>query len=116
MHGALIRLKKMAGSATALELLDRFLEESPTRLEGCLAALQQGDFSCIQHHLHRLRSDAGWLGATEVQNLCGEGETMAIEGITEGLEALLQRLSGQCYEVCQELHRQRTLLLGSQES
>ncbi|MFN8606396.1 MAG: Hpt domain-containing protein [Vulcanimicrobiota bacterium] len=115
MQGALLRLKKMAGSATALELLDRFLEESPERLEACLAALQKGDLASIQQHLHRIRSDAGWLGAKEVQDLAGQGENLAVEGKSEGMEALLQDLSGRCYEVCQELHRERTVLLGSKE-
>ena len=116
MQGALIRLKKMAGSSTALEILDRFLEESPNRLKAGLEALTQGDLLELQHNLHRIRSDAGWLGAKAVQDLAGQGETMAMEGKIEGLEALLQQLSGLCYEAGQELHRQRTLLLGSQES
>ncbi|MBX3168443.1 MAG: Hpt domain-containing protein [Candidatus Eremiobacteraeota bacterium] len=108
-------MKKMAGSATALELLDRFLEESPERLEACLQALAAGDLPTIQQHLHRIRSDAGWLGAKEVQELAGQGENLAVEGRSEGMEALLQDLSGRCYEVCQELHRERTVLLGSKE-
>jgi HPt (histidine-containing phosphotransfer) domain-containing protein len=116
MHGALLRLKKMAGSSTALEILDRFLEESPARLKACLEALAQNNLLELQHNLHRIRSDAGWLGAKAVQDLAGEGETRALEGQTDGLEDLLQRLSGLCYESSQELHRQRTLLLGSQES
>lgn len=115
MQGALLRLKKMAGSATALELLDRFLEESPERLAACLKALEGGDLPSIQAHLHRIRSDAGWLGAKEVQELAGQGENLAVEGKSEGMEALLQELSGRCYEVCQELHRERTVLLGSKE-
>jgi len=105
----------MAGSATALELLDRFLEESPERLEACVKALKAGDLTAIQQHLHRIRSDAGWLGAKEVQDLAGQGENLAIEGKSEGIEALLEDLSGRCYEVCQELHRERTVLLGSKE-
>lgn len=105
----------MAGSATALELLDRFLEESPERLQACLKALEQGDLPTIQQHLHRIRSDAGWLGAKEVQELAGQGENLVVEGKSEGMEALLQELSGRCYEVCQELHRERTVLLGSKE-
>ena len=115
MQGALIRLKKMAGSATALEILDRFLEESPIRLEACLSALERGDMVEIQHSLHRIRSDAGWLGASEVQQLAGTGEILAHEGKADRLEELLQQLSGRCYEASQELQRQRTLLLGSQE-
>ena len=115
MQGALLRLKKMAGSATALELLDRFLEESPQRLEACLEALQKGELKTIQEHLHRIRGDAGWLGAKEVQEMAGQGENMAVEGKSEGMEALLQDLSGRCYDVCQELHRERTILLGSKE-
>ena len=115
MQGALLRLKKMAGSATALELLDRFLEESPERLEACVQALKSGDLATIQQHLHRIRSDAGWLGAKEVQELAGHGENLAVEGTSEGMEALLQDLSGRCYDVCQELHRERTVLLGSKE-
>lgn len=115
MQGALLRLKKMAGSATALELLDRFLEESPERLEACMQALKSGDLPTIQQHLHRIRGDAGWLGAKDVQDLAGQGENLAVEGKSEGMEALLQDLSGRCYEVCQELHRERTVLLGSKE-
>lgn len=114
-EGALLRLKKMAGSSTALELLDRFLEESPQRLEACRLALQVGDFQEMQMNLHRVRSDAGWLGATAVQELAGKGEIQAVERRRDGFEELLDQLSGLCYEVCQDLQRQRTLLLGSKE-
>lgn len=115
MRGALMRLKKMAGSATALELLDRFLEEAPERLRKSLDCLATRDLQAIAHHVHRIRSDAGWLGAKEVQDLAGQAEDLALENRPEGLETLLQELSGRCYEVCQELHRERTVLLGSKE-
>ena len=115
MQGALLRLKKMAGSSTALELLDRFLEESPERLAACVDALARQDLASIQAHLHRIRSDAGWLGASAVQELAGRGENLAVEKQTEGLAGILQELSGLCYDVCQELERERTLLLGSKE-
>lgn len=116
MHeGALMRLKKMAGSSTALELLDRFLEESPDRLASCVEALAESDFDKIQVHMHRIRNDAGWLGATQVHELAGVGETKAVERVHDGMAELLEQLSGLCYQVCQDLERQRTLLLGSKE-
>jgi two-component system sensor histidine kinase EvgS len=115
MNGALQRLKKMAGSSTALEILDRFLEEAPERLTDCHTCLESGDLVAIRHHLHRIRSDAGWLGARQVADLAGEGENQLVEGRSDGLKELLEQLSGLCYEVSQELQRERTLLLGSKE-
>ena len=105
----------MAGSATAIEILDRFLEEAPERIASCHESLTQGDLTAIQHHLHRIRSDAGWLGARQVADLAGEGETRIVEGRPDGLAELFEQLSGLCYEVSQELQRERTLLLGSKE-
>ena len=115
MQGALLRLKKMAGITGALEILDRFLEEAPQRLEQALQALQQGDLKTVHLNVHRIRSDAGWLGAREVQELAGRAEDQLVAGSADGLQQLLEQLSGQCYEASQELERQRTLLLGSKE-
>lgn len=115
MHGSLLRLKKMAGVSGALELLDRFLEESPQRLTDALEAVRKADIKSAQLHVHRVRSDAGWLGAKAVQDLAGTVENLLAEGSLDDIPALLEELSGQCYEVSQELERQRTLLLGSKE-
>lgn len=105
----------MAGVSGALEILDRFLEEAPGRLESALRALSSGDLKTVQFNLHRIRSDAGWLGAREVQELAGQGEEQIVAGQAEGLQELLERLSGCCYDASQELERQRTVLLGSKE-
>lgn len=115
MHGSLLRLKKMAGTTGALELLDRFLNESPQRLADALEAVRRNDVRSAQLHVHRVRSDAGWLGAKTVQDLAGRAEMLLVEGPLDGIEQLLEELSGECYEASQELERQRTILLGSKE-
>lgn len=116
MRGALQRLIKMAGSSGALEMLDRFLEESPNHLQGVRDCLGAGDLKGARHHFHRIRGDAGWLGAKSVQELAGQGEVAIDEGELDKVEDLLQELSSRCYESSQQLHRERVWLTGSGES
>lgn len=103
----------MGGKDLALELLDRFLQEAPTRLSQAQDALKSNDRKALEMHLHRLASDSGWLGAAQVQELAGKLENLAHKGDLEGMSASLDELGGLCYEVSQELERERIILLES---
>ena len=108
--GALSRLAKMGGHDLALELLDRFLIEGPQRLEQASLAFQQGERQALQHHLHRICSDAGWLGASDVQELARGMEVQAESGPLEGFSELLEQLSQLCYQACVLLEQEKRLL------
>ena len=111
VKGALSRLAKMGGRDMALELLDRFLIEGPQRLEQAKAALGAQDGHNLQHHLHRICSDAGWLGAVDVQELAGRGEMLAEKGQFADLDVLLEQLSEKCFQVCMKLEQEKIRLL-----
>ena len=111
LKGALSRLIKMGGKELALELLDRFLVEGPKRLEMAREALQEGDLHALQHHFHRLTSDAGWLGASDVQQLASSAEVQASQGRLEGLPQILDSLSELCFQVCMSLEQEKARLL-----
>jgi HPt (histidine-containing phosphotransfer) domain-containing protein len=110
-RGALSRLAQMGGQELAIELLDRFLIEGPERLEMARTALAAQDSYELQQHLHRLCSDAGWLGAKEIQLLAGEGEIMAEKGEMEKLSAVLDELSQLCYQTCMSLEQEKARML-----
>ena len=111
LRGALSRLAQMGGQELAIELLDRFLVEGPERLEMARAALEAKDSYELQQHFHRLCSDAGWLGAKEIQLLAGQGEIMAEKGEMDKLPAVLDELSHLCYQTCMSLEQEKLRML-----
>jgi HPt (histidine-containing phosphotransfer) domain-containing protein len=111
LKGALSRLAKMGGRDLALELLERFLQEAPQRLEEARQALQGGDRHKLQLNLHRICSDAGWLGASEVQSLANELEVRAQSGELEGFGQQLEQLSELCYETCIQMEQEKVGML-----
>lgn len=110
-RGALSRLAQMGGQELALELLDRFLVEGPERLEMARKALEAKDSNELQQHFHRLCSDAGWLGAKEIQTLAGQGEILAEKREMEKLSAVLDELSALCYQTCMSLEQEKARML-----
>ena len=111
VKGALSRLAKMGGRDLALELLDRFLLEGPQRLEQAREALQGKDTLALQHHFHRICSDAGWLGASDVQAIASRAEILAEKAQLEELGSILDQLSELCYAVCMTLEQEKIRLL-----
>lgn len=115
--GALTRLLKMGGPELANEILDRFFIEAPKKLQLSYQCLESGDYSNLCHHLHRICSDAGWLGAKEVQALASKMEVAAHGfGPDSNSELLanfrleLDVLADYCYQATISLEQEKLLL------
>lgn len=105
-----MRLIKMGGPELANEILDRFLREAPKKLELSHVCLDGGDFASLAHHLHRICSDAGWLGAAEVQSLASQLELDSRDLNSQDIidfRQRLERLSELCYAACVQLDQER---------
>jgi HPt (histidine-containing phosphotransfer) domain-containing protein len=105
----------MGGRDLAMELLERFLQEGPERLDLIRSALEKGDRLTLQQNLHRVCSDAGWLGAKEVQALANEMEVTAQTGSLEGFADHVERLTKLCYETSVLLEQEKARMNDSKE-
>lgn len=74
---ALSRLRQLGGDAFLTEMIDLFLEHFSTRLESAIAGERRGDLDAVAFACHTLRSSAGNLGATVLQDLSSEIERHA---------------------------------------
>jgi HPt (histidine-containing phosphotransfer) domain-containing protein len=107
----------MGGPELANEILDRFFIEGPTRLQQSYQCLDSAEYLNLCHHLHRICSDAGWLGAKDVQALASQMEVVAHtfgpNSSTENLDSFradLDRLSEYCYQATISLEQEKLLL------
>lgn len=62
-----------------LELVDLFLTDAHTRLEGMYQAIEHGDLEEVARAAHTLKSAAANMGACLLSGLCTEIETMVRE-------------------------------------
>lgn len=93
---ALARLRELdpTGAAKLIERVVAAYEASLDRMEPELAAARADalDLSVIRHISHTLKSSSASLGALQLAARCAEIETMARNGQTEGLDALLDNM------------------------
>lgn len=82
---ALERLRRFGGDTLLSQMIDLFVSTAPPRLDAAYAAASSRDCGGVQAALHALKSSAGQLGATSLQQLCEEGETLAAQHIGESL-------------------------------
>ena len=82
----------VGGSKLVRELIELFLNYAPERISVARAGIQAGDLSTAQRALHSLKSSAGQLGVTAVQEACSRGEAAAAEGDATGVEAALAQV------------------------
>lgn len=82
----------VGGPKLVRELIELFLNYAPERLAVARASIQAGDLSTAQRALHSLKSSAGQLGVTAVQEACRRGEAAAAEGDATGVEAALAQV------------------------
>lgn len=89
-------LKEMSGVDFINELIDAFLDDSPTMIHDMQTALETKDVESFRRNAHSLKSNANTFGATELGLLAKELEFMAKENnldIGDKLEALKEELS-----------------------
>jgi CheY-like chemotaxis protein/HPt (histidine-containing phosphotransfer) domain-containing protein len=74
------------------DVVDAFLQESPTLLAELRRAVDSGDTKLMRRAAHTLKTSFGHFGATEAAELSEEIETLATDGRTDGVRALCDRL------------------------
>lgn len=72
-------LKQMSGGDFINELIDAFLEDTPSMISQMEAALSSRDVEVFRRNAHSLKSNANTFGATELGVLAKELETMGRE-------------------------------------
>ena len=76
--------KSMADSATLVELLDAYLDDSPQLIEQMRAGLAAGDIERVRRAAHSLKSNSASLGARRLANVSRELEMVAKSGTLDG--------------------------------
>lgn len=86
---ALARLERFGGRKLLHEMIGLFLTSAPERLAVASAAVEAGDATAVENAMHSLKSSSAQLGAIRLSRLCEQGESIAREGIVNGLAELL---------------------------
>ena len=79
----------VGGPKLVRELVELFLKYAPERMATARAGIAHGDLGAAQRALHSLKSSAGQLGVTAIQDGCRRGESLAANGDATGAEAAL---------------------------
>lgn len=100
-------LKQISGANFINELIDAFLEEGPSMIQGMQIALDAEDIESFRRNAHSMKSNANTFGALELARLAKELEEMAKESnlnIGNRLEVLQEAFD----QVAAELMGMRT--------
>ena len=89
MNDVLENLRIVGGPKLVRELIELFLRYAPERMGVARAGIAQGDLGAAQRAMHSLKSSAGQLGVTAIQEACSRGEVLAANGDLAGAEAAL---------------------------
>jgi two-component system sensor histidine kinase/response regulator len=81
------------------ELRDLFITEAPDQLDAMVQACADGDAKLLAQAAHRLKGTAVTFGAKDMRQLCLEIEQLGLAGSLNEVEALIERLRGECERV-----------------
>lgn len=70
--------------------LDIFLKDAQPLLASIARGCEEGDTTIIQHNAHQIKSGAGYLGLSTLQDVCQSITEQARTGLTDGIEDLLR--------------------------
>ena len=76
--------KSMVDSATVVELLDAYLQDSPQLIEQMRAGLVAGNIDLVRRAAHSLKSNSASFGANRLANVTRELEMIAKSGTLDG--------------------------------
>jgi CheY-like chemotaxis protein len=79
------------GWAAVRELIDAFLEDAPTDMEGLRRAVERGDAEETRRLAHTLKSSGATVGARTLSELCRQLEALARQGALNEASHLLER-------------------------
>ena len=104
---SLRRLGELTGQPLARDLIERFLEETPGRLERMRVALVRGDAAELAFIAHSLKGSSGQLGALRVAALSGELEGRGKNEDLSGASGLLAEIQQETTRVALLLEQER---------
>ena len=99
VNDVLEALRTVGGPKLVRELIELFLKYAPERLATARAGMQSGDLLAAQRAFHSLKSSAGQLGLTAIQEGCSRGEAAAAKGDASGTQAALAQVEATWPEV-----------------
>ncbi|NEO28476.1 MAG: response regulator [Kamptonema sp. SIO4C4] len=103
-------LKMMAGEdapVLILDLIDSYLEDSPTFLQGIETAIAQEDAAQLKYMAHTLKSSSASLGALTLTDLCLKLEKMGRQETTEGAADILEQVKQEYQRVQAAMDQER---------
>jgi len=106
---AIGRLREWGGQELPKKMIGIFLEHSPERVGQIREGLDTGTPRRAETGAHSLKSSAGNVGATRLQQLAQQAEALAEKEEMGALAALLPALEVAYEEACREL---KTLMEG----
>ena len=104
---AVQRVQDVGGPVLVGKMIDLLLTHGPERVEKAQRGGAVGDFQAVGEAVHSLKSSAGNLGATDLQNLCLRIEELAADGQGEEIPALLAELGAEWDRVRTALEAER---------
>ena len=86
---ALERIHKIGGAKLVGKIIALFLENAPQRLEAARQGERSGDLAAVEQAVHSLKSSAGNVGASRLQELAATTEKLAEKGEAGPIPGLL---------------------------
>lgn len=107
---ALDRMQHLGGAVFVVQMIDLFLDYAGAKIREALLAQAAGDLDRVQAAVHPIRSSAGNVGATRIQQLATRIEDLARERQTAPVAAALEELEKAFDAAKPELHEKRKAL------
>jgi HPt (histidine-containing phosphotransfer) domain-containing protein len=89
---AIERLKRLGGGGFLAKMVDLFLQYGSEKLAEAQQARDSGNMDGLAKAVHPLKSSAGNVGATRLQQLATEAEQKACEGDADAAGSLLDEI------------------------
>jgi HPt (histidine-containing phosphotransfer) domain-containing protein len=89
---ALERLRRLGGDAFVLKMTDLFLSYGGQKIEEGRQALEAANLAGVAAAVHAIKSSAGNVGASVVQDLARRIEQLALQSQGDSLPGLMQEL------------------------
>jgi HPt (histidine-containing phosphotransfer) domain-containing protein len=97
------RLNEWGGADLKRKMIDLFLTHAMERLDQVRDGIATGSSKKAENGAHTLKSSAGNVGASRVQKLAQDAETLAEEGKLDELSALFPSLEEEFHAACEAL-------------
>ena len=104
------RLQRLGGDAFVVKMIDLFFSYGAEKVAEAQRALAAGDLPALAKAVHPLKSSAGNVGATRMQELALLIEGLAKQGDAEAVRGLVPELEASFTAVKAELEPRRAAL------